>query len=121
MGEAFISAKRERFAQRRDAARRNELDAADLMSLLPDASTTVYRCDMSSDVQPQPSDLVAVAELDVGRVSVLLKNTVVGVVKSADAKRLSLVLSNSPHKMLVAIVATVRARSRTFTIRIATE
>src|ERR1044072_408564 len=118
MGEAFISKKRERFQHQNDAAKERDLETEDLFSVLPDVSSTVYRCVLTSDVAPEPSDSVAVAELESGILSVLLRNTVIGHVKSADAKQLKTFLASSHHKMLVGIVDSVRLLSRSFTIRL---
>lgn len=118
MGEAFISKKRERFQHQNDAAKTQELESENLFSLLPDLSTTVYRCDMDGETLPVATDIIAVAALDAGRLSVLLRNVVIGHVKPQDAKLLTTILEKSHHKMLVGVVDCVRRRSRTFTIRI---
>ena len=119
MGEAFISKKKERFEHCRDAAVDEDFKKENLLSLLPDVSITVYRCILtSSDYTPEVGDVVALAELTAGKISVLERNVEIGYVQPEDAKMLLTALGQSSVRMLVGEVHSVGKLSRTFTVTV---
>jgi hypothetical protein len=121
MGEEFISKKKERFDHGRDEAVQRDFMEENLLSRLPDVSTTVYRCTLTAaNCTPQVGDLVGLAELGDGKMCVLDRNVVIGHVQPGDARKLRTALQGSSVKMLVAKVHSVGALSRNFTVTLET-
>lgn len=117
MGEAFISAKKEKFEHQRDIAVENDFTSENLFSRMPDVSTTEYRCVLTSgDYKPDIGDAVLVASIEAGKVNLLFRNVLVGYVQKGDAEKLQTILAKSSAKMLVASVVSVGKLSRSFNI-----
>jgi hypothetical protein len=119
MGEAFLSAKKERFDHGKDEAVKKEFKTENLLSLLPDVQTAEYRCALTSaEYKPEVGDRVIVTSLDANKVDVLLQNVIIGHVLAADAAKLIRVLSQSNIRMLAATVRSVGKLTPTFTISV---
>jgi len=119
MGEAFLSAKKERFDHDRDNAVRKEFKAGNLLSLLPDILTDEYRCRLTSpEYKPTVGDRVVVASLNSARVEVLHRNVIIGHVLTHDAAKLRQLLTTSTFMMLAAEVRSIGKLTPTFVIAV---
>ncbi len=119
MGEAFLSAKKDRFDHGKDEAVKKDFKTENLLSLLPDMLTAEYRCVLNSaEHKPDVGDRVVVASLDSTKVEVLLQNVIIGHVQVADAAKLRRSLTQSSVRMLAATVRSIGKLTPTFTIAV---
>jgi len=122
MGEAFISSKKERFEHQRDKQYEEQLGTEDLLSQLPDVTTTLYRCVLTAhDSSVQVGDRVLIVDLGEQHLTVLWRNQVIGYVQPHDGDKLRTILANSARKMLVAVVHSLPKIGNTFTVTIEIE
>jgi hypothetical protein len=119
MGEAFLSAKKNRFDHGKDEAVKKDFKTENLFSRLPDIRTAEYRCALtSSEHRPEIGDRVVVASLDSTKVQVLLQNVIIGYVLAADAAKLKRSLTESSVRMLAASVRSIGILTPTFKIAV---
>jgi hypothetical protein len=117
MGEAFISSKKERFQHQRDKQFEEQLATEDLLSGLPDVTTTLYRCVLTAKSSSvRENDRVLIADLGEQHLTVLWKNQVIGYVDGHDGNKLRAFLAGSARKMLVGVVHSMPKVGNTFTV-----
>lgn len=122
MGEAFISSKKEHFEHQRDKQFEEQLGTEDLLSRLPDVTTTVYRCVLTArDSSVQVADRVLIVDLGEPQLTVLWKNQVIGYVQSHDGDKLRTLLADSVRTMFVAVVHSLPKIGNTFTVTLEIE
>jgi hypothetical protein len=118
MGEAFISAKCERFNHQTDAAVEKELKSPDVLTRLPTITMVIYRCIRTANVVIAKGERLLIAEMQKAHLSVLRNNEEIGYVENADSQTLRKLFSETPHKMVVATVEDPPQVSSLFTVTV---